>query len=315
MRLKSSRSLRIIGGGAYFGGMAVIVWFTFHYYGHIPGPGKAIAVLGSAAVLMAVRGDLMGHPEKVVWILVVFALLYVEIRTIDKDRQDNQAQHKATRKEEADRFDQILKSNRDGIAAILDDQRNKSAATMQEFALSQARTEKQFSATMSEFTEAISTETGGDSFCYIDAANLYQENAALALITKVGKYPLRSITVWVDDVQMIDKVVKEHRADWFTYRSLWERKVYLGDMPAAEWRGGTLDPFRFTGTTRQDYNITFRAINGYWTEDLRLRKVKSRWTRALRVMIESNIKPKIVLEKIPPDYPLENGKVNWSDKE
>jgi len=210
--MRSSPVTRHIARVVYWFGLLAVIWFTVHYFRSTPGTGKAIAILGAAAVLMAIRGDLMGHPEKIVWMLVVFALLYVELRSIDKDRADNQKQQADVRKQEAERFNVILEENRKGIAAILDDQRQKFAATMQEFSKSQATNLSSFAAMMSKSNQimggvidSVKTQTGGDSFAYISFAaqpaqsfEMHWSNFIapkgepyfVVSVTSHGKYPL-----------------------------------------------------------------------------------------------------------------------------
>jgi hypothetical protein len=130
---RSSPSTRYISESVYWVGLSLVIGFTVHYWRSPSGTGKAIAVLGAAAVLMAIRGDRMAHPEKILWMLVVFALLYVELRSIDRDRADNQRQQAELRQQETKQFEAILEENRKDLSEILKDQSAKFTATMGEF--------------------------------------------------------------------------------------------------------------------------------------------------------------------------------------
>jgi hypothetical protein len=307
-----------VGGYIYVGSIAVIVWFTAHYYRNVPSPGKAIAILGAAAVLMAVRGELMGHPEKIIWMLLVFALLYIEIRAIDKDRTDNQNQQASMRTEETRNFDKILENNRLGIAAILEGQRVKFEATMQQFATSQSHTERQFAATMSEFKEITKTETGGDSFCWIDLA-VSPDGTGVDIVHHKGKYPLRSVRAWVTDEQKFAQVEKAHPKDYWSHpRSEWGFVVPIGEVWAQQGRehGGVTWRFTDPSSNRQDYNISFTALNGTWVEILRFRRVGTTWERALQVYSEGPDKVHILIpDEHTLGYPTKDGKVDWKSKD
>src|SRR5260370_34277428 len=72
-----------------------------------PSPGQAVAVLGVAAVVMAIRAERFTLPEKVAWIAVGFTLLYVEIRAIDRDREVHDREQAQIRSQEAQHFESI----------------------------------------------------------------------------------------------------------------------------------------------------------------------------------------------------------------
>jgi hypothetical protein len=59
------------------------LWLCWHF----PGPGKALLWLTVSAVLMTVSGT--GPSHKAVWLLLVFALMFLENKSIDKDRAEN----------------------------------------------------------------------------------------------------------------------------------------------------------------------------------------------------------------------------------
>jgi hypothetical protein len=93
------------------------VWFWFR----IPVPGIAIAVLGSAAAVMTLRSE-MSPREKLAWTVVVFALLFVEIRDTNSYSKQQLLDAAAAKRKEDDRF-----------ATILSDQQEKFLATQERF--------------------------------------------------------------------------------------------------------------------------------------------------------------------------------------
>ncbi|MGB6199896.1 MAG: hypothetical protein WBF35_10140 [Candidatus Acidiferrales bacterium] len=71
--------------------------FFLAYWGvRVPTSGKAVAVLGVAAALMAVLGE-MGGKEKLAWIFLLFGFLHLELVSIDTEHLAEQQQLDATR--------------------------------------------------------------------------------------------------------------------------------------------------------------------------------------------------------------------------
>jgi hypothetical protein len=82
-----------------------------------PPSGVAIAVLGAVAVFMALRGELHGS-EKVVWTVVVFLLLFIEIRAINTDRTNTAKDQDSARATEQDHFSTLLQISQNTQATI-----------------------------------------------------------------------------------------------------------------------------------------------------------------------------------------------------
>jgi hypothetical protein len=56
--------------------------------------------------------------------------------------------------------------------------------------------------------------------------------------------------------------------------------------------------------TRQDFVIWFDARNGYWFEDLQLRKVGNGWSQASRVFrIEGNKEAELISTRVDKNFP------------
>jgi hypothetical protein len=84
----------------------VCVVLTIYWAVNLPDPGKAVALLGAAAVFLALRGEIgtIRPIEKMLWSIIVFGLLLIEIRALDKDRATNQSEQANIRNEENKRF-------------------------------------------------------------------------------------------------------------------------------------------------------------------------------------------------------------------
>lgn len=79
----------ILAGVFQVGFLLVFGYFWFH----IPIPGVSVAILGLAAAIMAARGESLTKIEKIIWVIIAFALCGVEIRSIQRDRDDQNKQH------------------------------------------------------------------------------------------------------------------------------------------------------------------------------------------------------------------------------
>src|SRR3990172_385969 len=100
-----------------------------YWFIHVPPPGYAVAILGVVAIAMAVNESM--HPgEKVVWMIIVFALLIVELRAIDKDRQENQRQQSEILAEETRNFKAIIEGSEKNFRDILTNQQESHISTM-----------------------------------------------------------------------------------------------------------------------------------------------------------------------------------------
>lgn len=73
-------------------GALCAIWFHWS----LPLPGVSVAVLGGMAAIMSLRPD-MKIIEKAAWMIIIFAVLYAEIRAIRKDRADSDAKALADR--------------------------------------------------------------------------------------------------------------------------------------------------------------------------------------------------------------------------
>lgn len=71
--------------------MAVSIGIAVFWFIRVPEAGKAVALLGAVAVFLALRGEIkeIHASEKIIWTLIVFALLLTELKAINKDREIN----------------------------------------------------------------------------------------------------------------------------------------------------------------------------------------------------------------------------------
>lgn len=134
---------------------------TTYWMFRVPAPGKSVALLGAVAVFLALRGEIkeIHGSEKVLWIMVVFVLLYVEIRAINYDRNEASQKERQAREQEAANFKKIA----DGLQASIDNSQNQFAATV-----AQNKNILDKTQSVSTLTEKnLKNITGGESFAFV----------------------------------------------------------------------------------------------------------------------------------------------------
>jgi hypothetical protein len=88
----------------------------------------------------------------------------------------------------------------------------------------------------------------------------------------------------------------------------------VGELPAGKAYINEKFGIPFSDDSAQDFNITFSARNGMWTELLRLRKIKDHWSYAIRVIRRitvdgSQIPETPIYEEVDKDYPRNDSPV------
>lgn len=151
-----------------------LAWCVFLYF-HLPAPGKAIGVLAVIATLMALRGE-MGHREKSLWMLALFAFLFIEFRAINKDRTDHDNEVRAERKQ----FEANFKSIAEGLNTSI------------------SNSQKQFDAMMRRTNSVLTSVTGGTAYTVVMPDTFIRgDNEFPLLIENHGDQILTGVTVTV----------------------------------------------------------------------------------------------------------------------
>ena len=189
LRVTRSRWSRRGLNSTYAVGILAVTAFAALYLLRTPPPGKAVAWLGLAAIVMALRGDRLKNLEKTLWILVIFVLLRVELSAIDEERQNQESEH--TLQESKERL--LRKQENDRFSAI-----------MQEFQTTLKLSQEQFQATMHRTNSVLTNITGGKSYAVVmpilypprDDVPLLIENHGTDILTGV------SVTIYSDGLWM-----------------------------------------------------------------------------------------------------------------
>lgn len=76
------------------GAFVLACYIGLFYY--TPPPGLAIGVLGIAAAFMTLRADHFTKTEKMTWIIIAFALFFIETRSVYRDQHNHQVEFETT---------------------------------------------------------------------------------------------------------------------------------------------------------------------------------------------------------------------------
>lgn len=173
-----------------------------------------------------------------------------------------------------------------------------------------------FDSTLSGLTDSIKTQTGGDSFCYLEFSQALNDVGGMQLI-KVGKYPLRGVSARIMDEVKTGAAINEFtRAHPPT-----EDQNYVDHIFAIQRMSEVLQPvpdfatdtrflggYQMTKSDRQSFQIVFTAFNGSWIERMEIRTVGGKWAKA--IMVEVPMTKKYRHFFIDSDYPRVNGKLD-----
>lgn len=160
--------------------------------------------------------------------------------------------------------------------------------------------------------EIAASVTGGDSFCYLAMASLgvAEANTAILTIVQQGEYPLYDISLYITDVQAFRRA---HTAGQGEQTNQYKTDLQVGNMspgsamPITNWQ--------LPDTDEQGYNVFFSARNGFFTQELRFKRVGGSWKSATKVTKEilGVDEPVVLYEKVDPDFPLnDQGQVEWN---
>jgi len=219
-----------------------------------PSPGVAVAVLGFAAVIMAVRAEHFTTTEKVGWILIASAMLWAELLAIANDRAEHDRYQAEFSSRQIAEFKGLLGQGRGQI--------------------------DQLTNVLVAAKDTLAFSSGGDSFPFVDVHVITQSNGTRQLgyyLTKSGKYPLYSLTV---SVGRRYRIASDNNA--IEMHGVSRQFIELAD--AATY------PLLVESIPTEEvayYSALSSARNGNWEEVIELRRVGMVWV-SRRVLFGSD---------------------------
>ncbi len=296
--------------------VAILVYWAFE----TPAPGKSVTALAVAAAAITFRGDLRGK-EKLAWMLLLCGFLSIELTSINTERTHSEEDRASAREREAKHFQDIA----DGIKKSITDSDTNfthlTKASNLQFQATMGQTQKMLGLQKSAIdglVEQVKYTTGGDSFCVAGIGGITGDEG-VASMRQIGKYPLRSVSGWFNDLdQYNDWVIDNPGKSWDQFPGL--RSYVLGDIAVDGFRN--LGPVKLDLSGRDTFDFSFSALNGYWDERVYARRVNGKWLQATQVFWIDFIhqptsiwnKPRLIWEKIDPDYPKIDGKPDLTQK-
>ena len=261
-----------------------------YWYWIPPVPNKAVLAVAVAAVVMTLSE--MKPPHKALWLVIVFALAFIETKAIDKERKDSEQERAETRRKENEEFQGIAS----GINSAIDQ-------SQREFGVTMKRSDRVLALQGRELTgitKTIDTFTGSESYAYL----AYVPMQGFLAFAHKGDYPLYGVSARIADLDR-------------TSASFIGVTVAVGDMIKGHAsmlqipNGVPLQGDHFNA------NIFFNARNGDWVQLLRERRTKDGWARAIRVegMFTTLRKSKLMCETVDHGFQLDsegNVEKNWT---
>jgi len=247
-----------------------------------PAPGKAVLLLAVVAAIVTIQPQMTDN-HRVVWLVIVFVLFFVEFRAINRDRDLHDKEQANARAVETQNFRDIG----DGIKQAIQE------------------SQRQFDATMKSMKGLWSETTGGNSYIYFDVSFVggpieievpgvhKGEMVSNGFPKFVGTYPLHNVFVAV----------------------LGPR----GWLPSIDY--GTIFPNEL-GRPRQGLTLTFlpdrpkqrfnlfiNTSNGSYSQDILFLKVAGKWLWASHFYKYGMKKP--IRVWAVPGFPKEQLNADW----
>jgi hypothetical protein len=90
----SSRAVRIIRRDWWLAAILGVLVLYWEWVVRAPSPGKAVALLGLAVVIMTIQPPMTAR-EKLIWVFLAFGLFYTEIRTIEISDENHRSEFRS----------------------------------------------------------------------------------------------------------------------------------------------------------------------------------------------------------------------------
>lgn len=216
--------------------------FSFQWWPLVPT--VAIGFLGVVAVIMAVRADSFRRGEKVVYVLIAFALFIVEMRAVYRDRDEHDKQQSELRQ----RGDAARDAERESFAKLLQAGKDLFSNTQQIETLAK---------------RSLENVTGGNSYAYVSPQLGYPE--VPLVVWNNGDQVLSGVTLTIAHTQ---------EPNW---GESFFRPIFIGTIgphghaPVPMFLSPTLEE----KSGQDNYWIMISAQNGTVSQSLFFRKAKT----------------------------------------
>jgi hypothetical protein len=238
---------------------AVVLGFCIYWYFHSPVPNKAVLILTGVTVIIALLDMRPSH--KAVYLLLVFALMFIENRAINKDHAKAVEAEDRRQKNEGDKFNEIASGLRVAI------QQGQA-----QFDTTIGRANAILDATQKNLLSI----TGGNSFAYVAPQNFFGDEFP-GVVWNNGEQALSGL--WLTIAHTSDP-------DW---GAAFYKPILIGTVGPHEHApipGFLFQPKADPKTGQDNYWIMLSAQNGTVSQSInfrRDRKNPKNWAYAFQV--------------------------------
>jgi hypothetical protein len=263
-------------------------------------PGASITVLGFMAVFMTVRADKFSHAERVVWVVLGFAVMVAELRSlyVERDRHDTEQRVEMARQQRE--FEATLH----GFESLDRNSRNQYETTIHRVDGVLKTTQK-----VSDLTErSLESITGGDSNAYFDLMYV-NDYVPVIWVQNSGKYPLRNLSIQIMDVNKLNILSESHTPQIPTMQDFDNstQNVNIGDLGVHQTIRIPVNPAAH-GDDLARYQISYSALNGGGLESVVVRVGKD--GKKYKAVKTGGTNQPTEKETVDPNFPLNaNGKI------
>ena len=320
---KIDRATKAIGSHRWYVPALFIACFgtVIVLYIWIPAPGVAVICLAIGAGVMTFREMTATH--KLLWTIFLITMGGIEIRSIYKERNDNQIaaskdrdENQRTARTELARIlednrvksENIIKEDQYKTEAILKDNADKFSLQSKNFNLLSNKARSNLNLT----NRNIKNITGSNSFAYIVPQNFGSNNNKIELsVFNAGKYTLNGVHV------VIRRVTSFHSAEY---------SEYVGNMPAQYNTGLKIKilpsmkdvPYKMGDKNYFDaYTADITAQNGTISEIIEFRPTENGgWAQRFWAHWQNHCKPNRQNCNVGPKFnnPEDINGSKWSDE-
>jgi hypothetical protein len=147
-----------------------------------------------------------------------------------------------------------------------------------------------FDKTIQKVDDAINTETGGTTFCYVDfdkpgprVGTSSPDNISWVSIHRVGKYPLYSVSIWIIDNEKANYLLRQRTSPLPI-----EQQLRIGNTALSAGNVGTeyagIGGYEVVPSDSHDFQVTISSFHSFpWTEWFSMRKIDGEWKRAMMI--------------------------------
>ena len=278
--------------------LAPALWWI--KYDHLPAPGWAVTFIAIAAALMSVH-DQMGSIQKATWLLLMAAFLAAELRAISKDRWDNAEIQRIERQEDRTSFHELLTTEK----TAMDNANGQYLST-----LGQVNGVLHTTQSVSRLTKKnLFNITGGDSAAHFELVYMNGTTPEI-LIQNTGKYPVRNLSVQIEDVNKFLNTINSRIPHAVTTDDINKstQNVNVGDLGSNQILEIPVSP-EVNGVDLAHYIIRYSALNGGGMEVVYVRAGKDGVKHMAVWSGDSNQKE---IRKVDPNFPPDaDGKLPW----